>query len=307
MVLGTGASGLALWLILRFIHEHVGSLPRVVSAPWAIAAVVAFVLQILAVAYRWAYFSFELGCPLDYGSALSAYFVSVFLNQLLPFGMLGDALRGVWHAKRIARERRGEPAVLAVAAALVLDRASGQLALFGLVLAILPLWWRSLGGTLSELTPTRTPALALAVFTVVTLGLCLLFGRAFLRRTARVRAVFFRPRALALHLVCSLGALGLHALAFACTAHALGFALPLSRVLRVVPLVLEASALPSFAFGVGAREAAAATLYRLLGLDAGEGAAVALATGGLGFVASWPGFALWVLARRRTRVTPASG
>jgi len=42
-------------------------------------------------------------------------------------------------------------------------------------------------------------------------------------------------------------------------------------------------------------------------LFAGEGAAVALATGGLGFVASWPGFALWVLARRRTRVTPASG
>ena len=53
-----------------------------------------------------------------------------------------------------------------------------------------------------------------------------------------------------------------------------------------MPLVLEASALPSFALGAGAREASAALLYRVLGLAPGEGAAVALALGVLGFVAS---------------------
>jgi len=307
MLAGTCASIVIFWLIFRFIRDHLGALPTAVSPPWAGAAVIASALQVSVVAYRWAYLTAELGAPLDYGTALGAYFVSVFLNQLLPLGMLGDALRAIWHSRRIAEARGADGAAIDAATALLLDRASGQLVLLLAVLAILPLWWRPLVAALGTLTPARTPLLVLAVFSACLLAVAVSFRRVLLRCATRARAAFLRPRALAMHSLCSLVALALHVLAFVCTAYALGFSLPLLRALRIVPLVLEASALPSFVLGAGAREAAAAMLYRLLGLAPAEGAAVALGVGVLGFVASLPGLALLLAARRRARAMPASG
>lgn len=295
--LGLGASGLVFWLILRFIREHAGFSTGLLSAPWAAAAVVASGLQIAVVAYRWQVFTVELEAPLDYRSALGAYFVSVFLNLLLPFGVVGDALRGVWHSRRLARERGPERALTDAALALVLDRISGQMVLLALVILILPLWWQTLRAAWPALADSRGSALGSATAVLLAVGLGFSFRRSLARRTARARAVFFRPRAFAVTSLCSAAALGLHVFAFACTARSLGFSLPFSRALRVVPLVLEASALPSFALGAGAREAAAALLYRLLGLAAGEGAAVAFALGVLGFIASAPGLVLLVAAR----------
>ncbi len=306
IALGLGASALVFGLILRFIRAHASFSPSAFSAPWAAAAVVLSGLQIGLVAYRWRAFTAQLGAPLDYRSALGAYFVSVFLNQLLPFGVIGDALRGVWHSRRVARERGSERAVADATIALVLDRLSGQLVLLALVLAILPLWWEPLRATWPVLAGSGQSLLGLAGVLLGPCALVLWFRRALARRTARARAVFFHARTFAMTSLCSAGALALHAIAFACAARSLGFSLPFVRALRVVPLVLEASALPSFALGAGAREAAAALLYRLLGLASGEGAAVALALGVLGFVASWPGLLLWAVARSSARPTPPS-
>ena len=299
LAFGAGASGLVFWLILRFIRDHAQLSARAFSAPWACAAVLVCALQIFVVAYRWAFLASELGAPLEYRSALGAYFVSIFLNLLLPFGILGDALRGVWHSQRLARERGSEQAISDAATALILDRLSGQAVLFALVLAILPLWWRPLAAARVHAASPALPASWLACGVLVVVALGWFFRRALVRRTARARAVFLRPRAFAMHALCSFCALALHAVGFACAARSLGFSLPFVRALRVVPLVLEASSVPSFALGTGAREAAAAVLYRLLGLDAGEGAAVALGLGVLTFVASLPGAFLLVAARLR--------
>jgi hypothetical protein len=47
--------------------------------------------------------------------------------------------------------------------------------------------------------------------------------------------------------------------------------------------------LPSFLGGFGAREAAAAGLYHLTGLEAADGAAISFVYGAIGLVASVPG------------------
>jgi uncharacterized membrane protein YbhN (UPF0104 family) len=102
-----------------------------------------------------------------------------------------------------------------------------------------------------------------------------------------------------MHGTCSALAVFVHVVVFYCAARALGLDLSFGLALRVVPLVLVASALPSFAFGMGAREAVAAALYHLLGLRAADGAEIALATGLLGFIASSPGLLVFALDRRR--------
>ena len=303
-LLGLAASGLVLWLILRFIARG-SALPALAAfePSWALAAVCFVTLQIAIVALRWAFFARELGAPIGYPAALGAYYVSAFLNQVLPLGMLGDVARGVWHARRSApgAPSRARPAVDA-ATALVLDRASGQLALLALVLPVLPLWWQpvnaAVNGSRHELGPA---ALASLLVAAVLGGVVWYFRRSALRHTARARRAFLRPRALAVHGACSAAALFVHIAAFACAARALGLTLPFWLALRVVPLVLVASALPSFALGTGAREASAAALYYLLGLRAAEGAAIALGLGLLGFVASFPGLLVLLTVRLRSR------
>ena len=315
VALGTCASGLVFWLILRFIARS-GEAPTwaALRLPWALAAVFSITLQIAMVALRWAFLARELGAELRYPDALGAYYVSVLLNQLLPLGMLGDALRGVWHARRIAadpapeRPERPERPAFDAATALMLDRASGQFTLLALTLPILPLWWAPVHSIVSNSVSKFGPvALLVGLLAAVALGALLSrFFRATLRHTARARQVFFRPSALAVHTFCSAIAIVLNVVAFACTARALGFALPLGLAARVVPLVLLASSLPSFAFGTGLREAAAAALYRLLGLHAAEGAAIALSLGLLCFAASLPALVLIARAVARRAAPPRS-
>ncbi len=190
---------------------------------------------------------------------------------------------------------------LDAATALILDRASGQLTLLVLVLPILPLWWQPLHAAMHcwLFAPGSRALLAVFLTVAVMVSLISYFWRSALRYTARARQIFFRPSALAIHGSCSLLALSLHVAAFSCAARALGFSVSFGLAARVVPLVLVASMLPSFALGTGAREASAAVLYQLLGLRAAEGAAIALGLGVLGFAASLPGLLVLVLTRRR--------
>jgi len=302
LVLSVTASAGIFWAILRFIGESRGSRAAAAFEPgWASAAVALSSLQLAIVTLRWTFFARALTAPLSYGAALGAYYVSTCLNQLLPFGLLGDAWRGFWHARRFsAAAAAGTRPALAAAMALILDRASGQLVSLALIVAVLPLWWQPLRSALSGLRISFAPSGALLALAV---ALLVYFGRSLLRRTARVRSIFFRPGSLAVHGACSALAVFTHVAGFYCAARALGLDLPFALALRVVPVVLVASALPSLAFGMGAREAVAAALYHLLGLRAADGAEIALATGLLGFVASSPGLLVLALAGRNARAS----
>lgn len=300
LVLSIAASAAIFWAILRFIGASRGARAAVVFGPgWASAAVALSSLQLAIVTLRWTYFARALSAPLSYGTALGAYYVSTCLNQLLPFGVLGDAWRGFWHARRLgATAAAGTRPAATAATALILDRVSGQLVSFALLVPVLPLWWQPLGTALSGFRLSfAVSSVPLALFGLA-LALLAYFWRAARRRTARVRLIFFRPRSFAMHGACSALAVFVHVAVFYCAARALGLDLSFGLALRVVPLVLVASALPSFAFGMGAREAVAAALYHLLGLRAADGAEIALATGLLGFIASSPGLLVFALDRR---------
>jgi uncharacterized membrane protein YbhN (UPF0104 family) len=303
IVFGLGASGLVFWLILRFITQGAALPPSsAFELRWAFAAIFCTTVQMAIIARRWTFFAARLDAPVEYRAALGAYYVSVFLNQVLPFGMLGDAVRGVWHARRSAASAAADRApatAVDAATALIMDRASGQFVLFALVLPVLPLWWQPVStavrGSRHELG--LAAALGALLIGALFVAAAWYFRRSLLRHAARGRRIFLRPGALAVHGAYSAAALFMHIAAYACAARALGLSLPFWLALRVVPLVLVASAVPSFAFGTGAREASAAALYHLLGLRAAEGAAIALGLGMLGFVASLPG--LFVLATLR--------
>ncbi|MEU3954250.1 lysylphosphatidylglycerol synthase transmembrane domain-containing protein, partial [Streptomyces achromogenes] len=73
-------------------------------------------------AWRWQLVAAGLGMRLPLGPAVAAYYRALFLNAVLPGGVLGDVHRAVRHGRSAGDVRRAVTAV-------VLERVAGQLVL----------------------------------------------------------------------------------------------------------------------------------------------------------------------------------
>ncbi|WEB37928.1 flippase-like domain-containing protein [Streptomyces yunnanensis] len=73
-------------------------------------------------AWRWCLVARRLGLELSLGTAVADYYRSLFLNAVLPGGVLGDVYRGMRHGKESGALGHGVRAV-------VLERCAGQMVL----------------------------------------------------------------------------------------------------------------------------------------------------------------------------------
>jgi len=267
------------------------------QAGWLALTLVILLAQFVVLATRWWFFARRLSAPLGYARALAEYFLAGFLNQVLPFGVLGDVTRAIRHAQATHKAASPSQSRERVVLAIVLERAAGQLALWMVVAAVLPTWWIALRARISLPQGVLTGLVGFLAMTLV--GIALLAWRR--QATPKFRQLvsegwraLLAPRNLATHLPLSLLLVATHTLAFVTIAHGLGLELPLALALRVVPIVLVVTTLPAFIAGWGVREATVAGLYHLAGLRGADGVAIAIVYGCLSLVASVPGvLALW--------------
>ena len=120
---------------------------------WASIAVLIGLFQFVLLGARWWFVASRLGIPLSYRRALVEYYLSTFLNYVVPFGSFGDALRGFRHADRAAEPRpserpgdagKGRRPLGRAFLAIFIERASGQIALWIVVLAVAPDLWSAI-------------------------------------------------------------------------------------------------------------------------------------------------------------------
>lgn len=254
---------------------------------WFVLALCSASLGYPILAARWSFLSRRAGAALGFGRAVREYYVSTLLNQLLPFGVAGDA----WRAMRRLDAEGSRESRRGALAALVADRVSGQVVLWAWVLTVLP----ALGAGFSSVGASRA-ALLLAV--VAALGLVLVWRVERLREWARASAaLLIRPRSAAVHVPLSAMLVALHVATFWAGTRALALDLDLVTACHLVPLVLCAGSLPAFFAGWGVRELAAAGLYHLSGLRSGDGASASLLFGLVSLLASAPGIFLLDRAR----------
>lgn len=274
---------------------------HLLDLPWTLVTLALLGAQFPLLAARWWFFARLLAVPIAYPRALAEYALASLLNQVLPLGVLGDVGRAVRQVGS-ADDARPAPVVLAI----VLERASGQIALWLVVAAVLPTWWRTLGRQVPW--PPIGGLVGLAAAAV--LGLAGILGLLAWRRLGRndrlrslagsgLRALFSPSRAV-VHLPLSFALLVSHVLAFVAVAHGLGLHLPIVQAFTIVPLVLVATTLPAFLAGWGIREATLGGLYHLLGLHPADGVTIALVYGALSLLASAPGV-LALLRKGATR------
>jgi glycosyltransferase 2 family protein len=258
---------------------------------WIPAALGITLLQVALLGWRWRYTAARLGLHLPLPAAMAEYYRSLFLNQVLPGGVLGDVSRAWRHA-------RDTPEAAGVAVrGVVLERASGQAVMTG---------WAAVSFLLLSGTMASGGLVLLLGLAVVVGGWGMrrrrhplpavdsLGGRIW--RDAR-RAVLSGP-ALPVHLVSGALLVASFVGVFLLAALAVGAeTAPLSTALLAAP-VLMAMLIPVGWAGWGVREAAAAGLWGLAGLPPSEGVLISMAYGTLVLLASLPGGLLLLSPRR---------
>lgn len=268
-------------------------------------------------AWRWALIARRLRLRLPLPTAVAGYYRALFLNAVLPAGVLGDVHRAVDHGQKSGDVGRGVRAV-------VLERAAGQVvvvAAAGTVVitnpSVVPVPFRGVVVLCGSAVVLAVLALVLAAYPagrshvpapVQARPLALVGFRA--RAGGRVRAtaawawrVWRRGVAVAVRDVraglswrtlpgvagTSVVAFAGHLVLFVVAARTAGVTAPVGTLLPLLVLALLAMGLPVNVGGWGPREGATALLFAEAGLGAAQGVSVAVVYGVLAFVASLPG------------------
>ncbi|TVP55218.1 MAG: UPF0104 family protein [Gemmatimonadales bacterium] len=309
-------------LLLAFLdHGAILESLRSVELRWVLVVLAITVGQVALLGWRWWYTLDRLGLSLPRRAAVAEYYRSVFLNQVLPGGVLGDVSRA-WRHVRVSPEARGV-AVRAV----ILERASGQAVMTfwaaGCV-AALGFGWFGARDTVSvgwfgsaAAVGWIAPAVATAVILVGALGVALMVvrirgdGRS--RKPGRdslmgriwrdARRGVLSPAAFGVHLLTALLLIASYVAVFVVAALAVGARTEIGMTALLAAPVLMAMLIPISWAGWGVREAAAAGIWALAGLSPTDGVLISAAYGALVLLASLPGGLLLL----RPVLTPPSG
>lgn len=241
-------------------------------------------VQVIVSALRWRFTSRRLGQDIPVWRAIREYYVASFLNQTLPGGVGGDAVR----AWRMRGDRPGswrQPAK-----AVIFERLSGQIAFFILAAIGLSIW----------------PFVASAQFAqqlthYILFGGALLLGFIVAVRFAKpnwlagvslgqnLSDVFVRRGAWLVQAATSIAVVSTYVIVFFIAAEAAGSQLPWAACLTIIPFCLVAMLIPTGFGGWGTREAAAMALWPMLGAAPVDGLAASITYGWLSLIGTTPG------------------
>lgn len=292
--------GLLVGLFLAVDPARIVEALRSVPPASVLAGLVLVQVQIVLSALRWRFTAGRLGHRIPLPLAVSEYYVSSTLNQILPGGMAGDALRAY-------RGRTEDPGGWKrPATAVLLERLSGQVAFFlltGVGLIAWPVF-------LSDRLPEGFTALLLTFVLVLIGGFALgvtVWKSRFLLRFERLKpdllAVFWRDGAFLVQAGLSVAIVASYVATFLIAADAVGAPMPLIGALTAIPLCLLTMLIPVGIGGWGTRELAAAALWPLFGYSSAQGLSASLLYGALSFAgAAIPGLVVILRSLMRGRI-----
>lgn len=310
-----GAAILALLLSRLGTSAVTEGLTRVTpAAVFAALALGAFTTVLSA--WRWRLVARALGLGLPLGRAVADYYGALFLNSVLPGGIVGDVDRAVRHGRGNGDLGRGVWAV-------VLERTAGQFVLLAVAAVVLTAFPSPVADHARRALTGPWTAAVLAVGCGATALVVALRARAAARADGRPaapagthgavratsaapatpatpaladrRALYGRRTAPAV-LGVSVAVLAGHLVLFWLAARVSGVTAPFAVLLPLMVLALLAMSVPLNIGGWGPREGVTAWAFGAAGLGAAQGLTVSVLYGVLAVVAALPG-ALVLAAR----------
>ena len=276
-------AGLAWWLDLGTVVSRLAQM----RFGWVLLAVAISVVQVAVLAWRWRFTAGCLGVDLSYTAAWREYYLSIFLNQVMPGGVVGDVSRA-WRQARVQTRQR-EPAGPAVRA-VIFERLSAQAVMTAVALvSLLALPVIVNRGSRLVLFGAGAVAVLIVIAMVVWMrrqsSAQSLVGQVL----ADLDAAHLSGPVFAAQLVSAAIVVGTYLATYLTAARAVGMDTPLPVLLPLVAPVLMSMLIPVTVAGWGLREGAAAVLWGAVGLTAADGVLVSVAYGLLVLIGSLPG------------------
>ena len=288
--------------VLWFLWRQVGAAPfedglRAITGQAVVAAVTLTVLTTVCSAWRWRVVARAFGVHIGLPVAIGAYYRSLFLNSVLPGGILGDVHRAVTQGRRAGDVTQGVRAV-------AWERLCGQViqaVVTAVVLLALP----------SPVRPTLPYVLAviagIAGCGVLAVAVAARHGRSRPARAARAIAADLRRGLLVASVwpkvtLSSLLVVAGHTATFVIAAQVAGCTAPLGELIALLLVVQIVGGIPLSVAGWGPREGVAAWAFAAVGLGAANGVTVATLYAVLMLAAVAPGAGLLLgdaIRRRR--------
>jgi hypothetical protein len=214
---------------------------------------------------------------------------------------LGDVHRGVRSGLDAGSVGRGLRAV-------IWERSAGQVVQVAVALVVLLVLPSPVHGQMPLVVAVAVVVLlaALAAAHALARGSPAPVARALRTAGGEVRDALLHPRARVPVALTSLLVVAGHVVMFLVAARAVGVDASVGRLLPLTLLVLMGASIPVNVAGWGPREGAAAAVFAVAGLGAGQGVAVATAFGVLTVVATLPGAVVLLAGRRREPPAPAA-
>lgn len=286
-----GALGIIAVLVWQLGTEaFVDGLREVDAAGVAAALGIGFATTLFS-AWRWCLVARRLSLRLTLRGAVAEYYRALFLNGVLPAGILGDVDRAVQHGRASGDVLRGVRAV-------VLERTAGQIVLIGASVAVVLSAPSVVPQAIEGIVMVAgivVVALALAaVVTGMTAGKHWIHSGSKWRRGFAVTLADLRMGLLTRETwpgvsLLSVATLAGHLALFVVAARAAGVTAPVGELLPLMILALLAMGLPLNIGGWGPREGVCALLFGAAGLGSAQGVTVAVVYGVLALVSSLPG------------------
>jgi uncharacterized membrane protein YbhN (UPF0104 family) len=268
-----------------------------VDGPAVAAALGCGLATTVLCAARWVLVARGVGLCLPWIRAVGDYYRAVFLNAVLPVGVLGDVHRALSHGRYAGDLARGVRAV-------VLERMAGQLVLAGVCTVLLftlpaALLGPGLLAVAASVTVFAVVALVVAIGWVVGRRRRSRWWRALSATVADTRAGLLTLTTGPGVVLLSLSALAGHLALFLVAARAAGATAATLTLLPLLVLALVAMGVPANVGGWGPREAVTALAFGAAGLGSEQGLTVSVAYGLLALVSALPGglVLVWRLLR----------
>jgi uncharacterized membrane protein YbhN (UPF0104 family) len=267
---------------------------RVITVWSVLAALGIGLLTTVFSAWRWCLVARRLGLELTLPAAVTDYYRALFLNAVLPAGVLGDVHRAVSHGQQSGDIGRGIRGV-------VLERIAGQVVLVVLGVAVLLTQPALVSAIAGDLVPSRTVVNVTLGLLAVLLGMIAWAkwgkskshwrsGLATTLTDARL-GLLARNTWPGVFLFSALALAG-HLLLFVVAARIAGSEATIGQLLAPLVLALLVMGLPVNIGGFGPREAITTVAFGAAGLGATQGLTVSVVYGVLALAASLPGAAV---------------
>ena len=266
---------------------------QLINIDYVLLIIFLSVMQYILSAYRWMYISKYTNLNITFKDSLKFYYISSFMNNILPGGIVGDIFRVYHHAENKREIMKLGKSFQSV----IFERLSGQIMLFIFFIFSLSLYF-ILNEKYLAFLYVFLPLLVIFFLVKYIFRLKLnnyLISRSFGQNFFKVFTgeVFWRHTILSFFVVAS------YILIYIISAKSLGISIDYFAFLVFSPIILFSMTLPVSIGGWGVREFTALLISFLLGLSASASISVAIMYGVLNLICSMPGIYFFLKLKLR--------